>query len=155
VSDLPNLEAISTQLREKSARLTITVADSCNKLAIKKPGAERPVLRALKNRISTLFVQFQGCALVASSSPDEFSYYHPTQNIGFFTQQFITNLASLMNGTADAKVWEAVLTNSKKEIVVANLPARQHPIADAKLDYVPRAPAAGRPTRPKQTSGSQ
>ncbi|MGO9173380.1 MAG: caspase family protein [Rhodomicrobium sp.] len=157
VSDLPNLEDISTQLRGKNARLTLTVADSCNKLAEVQPevGAEERNLRVPKNRIGTLFLQFQGYALVTSSSPDEFSYYYPTSPaLGFFTQQFITNLESPMTGTEDAKVWEVVLTNTKKEIVVANPPAHQHPMADAKLNYVPRAPAAGRRTRTKQNSGS-
>jgi len=146
VSDLPNLEDISKQLGRKSARLTITVADSCNKLEIEEPQAKaagRP-LRVPKNRIRTLFLEYTGYALVTSSSPDEFSYYHPIKNIGFFTQQFVTSLESPMLGVEDAKVWEAVITGSKKEIVVANPPARQHPKIDSNLLYQPRAASAAK-----------
>ncbi|MGC2629290.1 MAG: caspase family protein [Rhodomicrobium sp.] len=147
VGDLPNLEAISTLLRGKHARLTISVADSCNKLPIEflQPKAYGPpVKRPPVDRLKTLFLDFQGYALLTSSSPDEFSYYSPTDNVGFFTQQLLENLQKPMPGVRDANVWSEALARSMTEIVIANPPAHQHPLSDANLFYQPRAANAAR-----------
>ncbi|MGA7327274.1 MAG: caspase family protein [Rhodomicrobium sp.] len=142
---LPNLEDISNALRKKGARLTITAADSCNRLPEQElaPLGKAAILPP-RNRIRTMFLNFKGYILISGASTDEFAFYKRNDS-GEFTKQFLNALDYPPNVKPEL-LWQEVLDRASKVLPTPNHAATppeppmqefQHPQHVEELTYVP------------------
>ena len=137
----PRLIDIASQLKQKGARLTITVADSCNVLDTqpqppKGAGAiaSLPVSRLKQYR--SLFLRHKGTLTMSGSVKGQYSWYYPTN--GLFTRQLIGALEVATQPDREG-LWTEVLAVALTEIQVT-LPSatvRQTPESDAQLALLP------------------
>jgi len=147
---LPNLEDISNALRLKGARLTITAADSCNRIPEQElaPGYGKAAILPPRNRIRTMFLNFKGYILISGASTDEFAFYK-RNDFGEFTKQFLNALDYPPNVEPES-LWREVLTRASKVLPTPPhapsppeppLQEFQHPQHVEELTYV--SPAVG------------
>jgi hypothetical protein len=138
VEKTPNLSEINTTLMKKGARLTITVADACNKSLTEEAGAPRIAAPAPdRDRIRTMFRQFRGNLVMSGSKRGQLSYYWVDG--GLFTIQFVKHLVNPPS-TAPAKLWDETIERATKAIMVqrpTGPPEQQDPQAVAALAYLP------------------
>lgn len=110
---------IAASLAKKGARLTITVADSCNVLAtqpLPQPAgviASVPVSREKQYR--KLFFGHKGTITMSGSIRDEFSWYYP--DYGVFTRQFLNALEAATQPSKQG-LWSEVLPAALAQIRV-------------------------------------
>jgi len=130
----PNLEAISRELGKKGARLTITVADTCNVII---PVPEEPLKAkgVIEQSIRTLFSNYKGNILITSSKRGQYSWYYPTG--GLFTGKFL----GLLRNPPDVeprRLWQAIFARLQERIMVSapSGPVIQEPEAPVATDLV-------------------
>lgn len=117
----PRLLNIASTLAKKGARLTITVADSCNVLATQPlpplPGAaiaSVPVSREKQYR--KLFFGHKGTLTMSGAVKGQFSWYLPQH--GLFTNQFLNALDAATHPSKQG-LWKDVIDLTE---VVINVP---------------------------------
>lgn len=120
-----NLEDLFKIMVGKKARLTIVAADSCNNIV---PAPQQKLAPAVTSSslVQTMYLQYEGSILMASSAPGEFSFY-PDKSIGYFTKQFIDALSNPPGVKANL-IWEQVIARAAAPIA---LPIHQPPQQDA------------------------
>ena len=130
----PNLTDVHTALLQKHARLTITVADSCNDFL---QGAGTPKMAKVEHPdlVRAMFRQFRGGLVMSGSKPGQSSYYFTTG--GFFTNQLMDALESPLEGPTP-KLWEQAINRAMVPIPIPVLDVTQYPQATdpAELVYV-------------------
>jgi hypothetical protein len=108
----PSLEELNAVLVKKGARLTISVADACNK-PTPPPPAQRPAPTPAALKI--LFGQFAGNIVLSSSKRGQLSWYYDRG--GIFTDQFIASMRNAPNAEP-LKLWEKVASAATKQLKV-------------------------------------
>jgi len=132
VALLPNLEKISEALRSKGARLTIVVADSCNRVlsgpfkVYAKKGAE-------PSRIKAMIQDFKGSILMSSSVRGQRSWY--TSDGGLFTGRLIDTLRAPESSTPD-DLWKDSIEEITADIVLPPGVEETHQKPQAVVDLV-------------------
>ena len=132
------LEDISTQLRNKKARLTITIADSCNKRLEIEAQASRIRIAPSQERINAMFRDFSGYVLMSSSLPGESSFYGEG-NYGKFTEQFLYAVQTPSENVPITGLWTNVLESSRQVITATGRDwskTLQHPQYRQELRYL-------------------
>ena len=90
----PRLEDIAETLKKKSARLVITIADSCN-VSVPKELMDRIAAGMSPDKLKAMFQDFKGSILITAASKttsgiNEVAFYEDTPDgIGKFTRQFV------------------------------------------------------------------
>lgn len=127
----PGLLTIHTLLKNKKARLCITLGDCCNNLAsgIRGQPAKRVLPRpltlsndALNAAYQRLFLGITGDALIASSAPPQRSVAHPDSG-SFYTRAFDEALE--LAATHQHPSWALLLNNAQAQLT-------RHPATRAK-----------------------
>lgn len=159
----PALLSIHEQLRQKRARLCITLGDCCNNVVMSTRGmvGRRALLRGLKLNDDSLnvtyrklFLEATGDVVIASSQPPQQSCAHPDSG-SFYTRAFdeALELASRYNRTI---TWETLLkdtqmrltrhsaTRDKRSIYRINQPGLASTTTDLTTPTLPVTPAFDR-----------
>lgn len=119
----PGLRAVHTALKQKKARLCITLGDCCNNIVSttrgminKRISPKALVLTndSLNAAYRKLFLNVRGDALIASSEPPQQSCAHPDSG-SFYTRAFdeALELASRYNKTIS---WESLLRDAQTRL---------------------------------------
>lgn len=120
------LSQIVADIKRKGPRLTIAIADTCNKDDVLPPaivpqGAGRP---PKKQAIKRLFLDYRGTITVSGAIPGQSSWYRVTglDIGGLFTQQFLTALNTALGSDAPLPTWAKVLDAATKRIEIQPRP---------------------------------
>lgn len=159
----PALRDVQALLRQKNARLCITLGDCCNNITVSTRGmvGRQQLLRglrlnddALNATYRQLFLETTGAVLIASSQPPQQSCAHPDSG-SFYTRAFdeALDLASHYNRTI---TWETLLkdtqmrlthhraTRDKRSIYQIDQAGRAGPVTELTTPDLTTAPAFDR-----------
>lgn len=127
------LNDVDINLKTKSARLVIGIADTCNVVLGQRPpqaaaatGASIDQLAALRQ----LFLLSRGVVLMSGSKPGEFSWYRASG--GLFSGQLFRALDNVIATKGLTSTWKIVTDKASRPLSVTDLDgtlvATQHPI---------------------------
>jgi hypothetical protein len=120
-----NLKTFNQQLLGKGARLTITVADTCNAPVNADVTLEPFEAQGLHDdQMKAMFLHFEGSLVMSSSKQGSLSKY--MGNGGLFTKKFIGNLKST-SLVAEKDLWSDVIRRTKERIVWRDYDQREPP----------------------------
>ena len=143
---IPKLEDLSTALTKKGARLTITIADSCNN-AVGALQMMQVAGKMTKEQIWAMYRDYKGHILMSSSATGEFSFYELGDNgYGKFTAQLETaHYVSPPENVEYEGLWNYVESRVKNVIhgsAAGTSQTDQHPQVENRAVYVSPASAA-------------
>jgi GH25 family lysozyme M1 (1,4-beta-N-acetylmuramidase) len=124
------LQAVDS-IKAKQPRLTIAIADACNKItepalaaAAALPGVDR------KGALLQLFKVYRGTLIMSGAIPGQFSWYMTAGASlgGFFTNQLLVAINQNIDRSGANVRWEAIAEDAVKPIFVpTNPPVTQNP----------------------------
>lgn len=113
------LEAINAQLKDKSPRLLVSLADCCNNiLPYEEPIAMNPTL--IGEVYKKLFLQSEGYIIATSSLPGQYSF--ATNNGGYFTNGFLESIRDMASMDADLNDidWQKILNRTTAKTIISS-----------------------------------